>query len=238
MKNKKILEIGCGQGFNTYIESKKRKSKIIGIDLSKEDIRIAKKRYPGVKFMVMDAQRLAFESNYFDTVLAFEILEHVDNLDKVLAECARVLKKNGTFIASIPHYNSEKWLLTIRPTYFKEIHHVRIFKKNELEKRCKKVNLRLVKKKRRGFLQHIELFFLFKRKVSSKTQVSIGSWRDTFFTKLVHAFMLYFDPLILKTPLLYVPLWLVTIPVGGALNLVGNIFFPKGFYYEFEKYEK
>ena len=41
---KKILEIGCGQGFNTYLFSQSKNNKVTGIDLSKEDISIAKER--------------------------------------------------------------------------------------------------------------------------------------------------------------------------------------------------
>src|SRR3712207_8715106 len=38
---------------------------------------------------------------------------------------------------------------------------------------------KLIKKEKRGFFQHIELYFLFKRKYNSKSQISIGDWRQT-----------------------------------------------------------
>lgn len=235
MITKKILEIGSGQGFNTYLLSKIKHNKVIGIDLSKEDIKISRKRYPEVDFIVMNAENLSFSNNYFDTVYAIEVLEHVDSLDKVLNEIKRVLKKGGKLIVSVPYYKSEEWLLKLRPTYFQEIHHVRIFKKNELENLLKNKAFILDKKIKKGFLQHMELFFLFKRKINSRTQVSIGSWRDNIWTKSLHAVILYFDPLVLKTPLVYFPIWIMTIPIGILINSVGNIFFPKSYYYEFIK---
>jgi 2-polyprenyl-3-methyl-5-hydroxy-6-metoxy-1,4-benzoquinol methylase len=235
MEKKKILEIGCGQGFNTYILSKDKINTVTGIDLSNTDIKIAKKRYPGVDFRIMNAERLAFKGNKFDKVIALQILEHVDNLDKVLSEIARVLKLKGKLVASIPFHKSERWLLKVRPTYFKEIHHVRVFKYTELEKLCQDKRLIMIKKKRVGFLQHIELYLLFKRKISSNNQTSIGSWRDTFWTKTVHAVMLFFDPVCLQTPLKYFPIWIVTIPFGFIVNYLGNIFFPKSLDYEFIK---
>ncbi len=233
MKN--ILEIGCGQGFNSFLLSKNRSNKVTGIDLSKRDITIAKKRYPHVNFKIMNAEKLKFKNNYFHTIYAIEILEHVDNLDKVLNEVKRVLKKEGKLIISVPHYKSEKWLLKLRPSYFKEIHHVRIFKEKELDRILINKGFILDKKARKGFLQHIELYFLFKRKIKSKTQVSIGSWRDNIWTKTLHAIMLYFDPLVLKTPLVYFPVWILTLPIGLLINSIGNIYFPKSFYYEFIK---
>lgn len=233
MSNKTILEIGCGQGFNTHILSKR--NKVIGIDLSKEDIMIAKKRYPKVHFMIMNAENLKFKSNSFDIIYALEVFEHIDNLNKAVSEIKRVLRKNGRLIVSIPYYRSEKWLLKLRPTYFSEIHHVRIFKKNELENLLKNNGFKMEKKNKIGFIQHIELYFLFKRKIKSKTQISIGSWRDNVWTKSIHATMLYFDPLVLKTPLIYFPIWIITIPIGLIINGIGNIFFPKSFSYEFKK---
>ena len=234
-KTSTILEIGCGQGFNTQILAKNKKNDVIGIDLSKDEIKIARKRYKTVRFEVMNAENLKFKDNTFDKIYAIQILEHVDNLSKVLDEISRVLKPRGKVIISVPYHKSEKWLLKIRPTYFKEIHHVRIFKENELERLCKKRNLFLKMKKQAGFLQHIELYLLFKRKVNSKTQVSIGSWRDNIGTKFVHVTMLCFEPLCLSTPLKYFPLWIITIPLGSAVNNIGNIFFPKSLDYEFIK---
>ena len=233
MKN--ILDLGSGDGFFTYILSKNKNNKVYGIDLSKESVGISSKRYPTISFQVMNSESMKFKDNFFDEIYAMDVLEHVDNLDKVLHEIRRVLKPGGKFVINIPHYNSEKWLLSVRPTYFEEIHHVRIFKEKELESMLKKLGFKLFFKKRTGFLQHIELFLLFKRKVDSRKQTSIGSWRDNYFTKMVHATMLFFDPTVIHTPLVYFPLWIITIPIGNTINLIGNKYFPKSFYYKFKK---
>ncbi|OGH06545.1 MAG: hypothetical protein A2W22_05280 [Candidatus Levybacteria bacterium RBG_16_35_11] len=232
---KKILEIGCGQGFRTYLLSKQKNNKVIGIDASKKDIEICKKRYPRIEFLNMNAEKLLFKDKSFDQVLAIDILEHVDNLRKTIAEITRVLKSKGKVIVNVPHYKSEEWLLKIRPTYFSEIHHVRFFKEGEIESLFKESKMVLEKKKKKGFLQHFELYFLFKRKVKSDSQLSIGSWRDNFYTKAVHAFFLMFDPVVVRTPLVYFPLWIITVPIGFVFNWFGNLFLPKSFYYEFVK---
>lgn len=233
MKN--VLDLGSGDGFFAYILSKNKDNKAYGIDVSKESIGISKKRYPMINFQVMDSEKMSFKSGTFDEVYAMDVLEHVDNLRKALVEVRRVLKTKGKFVVNVPYHKSEKWLIKIRPTYFSEIHHVRIFKERELEHMIIKMGFKLKNKKKTGFLHHIELFFLFKRKVDSKKQTSIGSWRDSFVTKVVHAVMLYFDPVILKTPLFYIPIWIITLPVGYAVNYVGNKFLPKSMYYEFIK---
>ncbi|HVT00659.1 MAG TPA: methyltransferase domain-containing protein [Patescibacteria group bacterium] len=237
MKGKKkiILEIGSGQGFNTYYLSKNKNNDVTGIDLSRRDIAISKKRYPGVKYIYMDAEKLKFKKNTFDEIYAMDILEHVDNLNKVLGEIARVLKPGGKFIVNIPYHRSEKWLLVVRPTFHKEIHHVRIFGEKELETLLRKKKIRVVRKVKKDFLQHIELYVLFKRKIKSKTQLSIGSWRDTNFTKFVHLSLLYFHPTVVRTPLVYFPIWIITVPIGEGINYIGNKIFPRSVYYEFVK---
>lgn len=232
---KKVLEIGCGQGFNSFVLSKNRQITVFGIDLSREDIKIAKERYSTINFLEMNCEKMDFKDKSFDAVYAFDVLEHVNNLEKTLSEVYRVLKEGGGFIINVPHYKSESWLVKLRPTYFKEIHHVRVFKENELDKLFKEHHFKIIKKQKRGFLQHIELFFLFKRKINSKTQLSIGSWRDNYFTKFVHVAMLLFDPIVIHTPLVYFPVWIITIPIGYVINLVGNRIFPKSFYFEVVK---
>ena len=47
-------------------------------------------------------ERLSFENNYFDRVIAIHVLEHMANLPKALDEITRVLKKDGLFQVVIP----------------------------------------------------------------------------------------------------------------------------------------
>lgn len=232
--NKVVLDVGCGQGFHTFCLSKDMNN-AIGVDIFQEDIIIAKKRYPKVDFFVMNIEKLNFENNFFNKIYAMDVLEHVDNLDAVLNEIERVLKPGGQFIINIPYWKSEAWLLKIRPSYFGEIHHVRIFKDNQLEKILLGKGINLCKIKRTGFLTHIEHYYMFKRVNKVKTQLGIGNWRDNWKTKFVHISLLFFDTEILQTPLKYFPLWLITLPIGAIINFFGNKIFPKSVYYEFKK---
>ncbi|HRP59318.1 MAG TPA: class I SAM-dependent methyltransferase, partial [Vicingus sp.] len=118
----KVLEIGCGQGFFSSVLAKKKNTTVVGIDLSKSDIEVAKGRYPQIDFKYMNAEKLKFQDKSFNEVYALDVLEHVDNLEKVVSEVSRVLKKGGIFHINVPAEKSEKWLISIRPTYFKEIH--------------------------------------------------------------------------------------------------------------------
>lgn len=182
----------------------------------------------------MDAEAMEFDDGSFDACYALDILEHADHPDRVVREVARVLKPGGRFIVNVPAEKSEEWLLKLRPSYFVEIHHVRIFRGDDLRDLLQAHGFVLRKRKGAGFLQHLELWFLFKRKGGKKSQLGIGNWRESVATRCLHVALTYFDPVILKTPARYIPLWIVTLPIGYAIGLIGNALFPKSMYYEFE----
>lgn len=230
---KKILDIGCGDGHNMYYLSKWKQNLVIGIELSQDTIRIAKKRYPNLDIRHMNAEKIKFQNQEFDEVYAIDILEHVDKLDKVVKEIYRVIKVGGKLIVGVPYEKSERLLLKIRPSYFREIHHVRIFKGAELEQLMAGNGFNLVSKKRDGFLSHINLIYQFLTTKKSNTQCSIGDWRDNIFSRLIFVSVSFFQPYILKTNGKYIPIWIITLPIGYLLNYFGNKRLPKSIRYEF-----
>lgn len=103
-KNKRVLDIGCGRG-DISLHLAKNAKEVVGIDYSKDAIHIAnsvKKTFPHsvqkkTKFMVMNAKKLAFPTDYFDLIINIDVFEHLyhDELTKSLREMKRVLKKDG-----------------------------------------------------------------------------------------------------------------------------------------------
>jgi phosphatidylethanolamine/phosphatidyl-N-methylethanolamine N-methyltransferase len=110
----RILEVGVGTGlsFADYDSS----TEIIGIDLSEPMVAKARQRmasglYPHVKaVMVMDAHELAFEDGSFDCVVAQFVITLVADPERVLSECARVLRPGGEIIL-VNHLYSERGML-------------------------------------------------------------------------------------------------------------------------------
>ncbi len=105
-KNRKLLDAGCGCGFFT-IYSKKLGYSPIGIDLSKESIKLARKlariNKTKIKFLIGDVRNMPFKDNSFDIVLSSGVIEHFSDTGKAVKEHSRVLKSKGILIGNIPY---------------------------------------------------------------------------------------------------------------------------------------
>lgn len=103
--NKKVLDLGCGTGYGSAALISMGAKSVDGVDLSRGAIDFARANYSpkGLSFKVADALNLPFKNNTFDSIVSFEVIEHVKNYSKYLTEAFRVLKKGGYFIFSTPN---------------------------------------------------------------------------------------------------------------------------------------
>lgn len=118
---KKILDAACGEGFGSAILAKNAQY-VCGIDISNEAISYAKSNYQryNLEFKQGSIENLEFEDDYFDMVVSFETIEHVDEgmQEKFLNEIFRVLKNDGILIMSTP----DKYLHTDLPKHNNPFH--------------------------------------------------------------------------------------------------------------------
>ena len=107
VKDKQLLDLSCGEGYNTRILAKKG-ARVVGVDFSKEMIKQARQREKrdrlGIRYYVSDAADLKeLESECFDVVTCFMALMDIERYEDAISQVARVLKKNGRFVFSITH---------------------------------------------------------------------------------------------------------------------------------------
>jgi len=111
-KKGNILDVPCGRGF--FIENDP--NRIIGIDLNQIAINECLRK--GLKAYKENAIKLPFENEFFEGIHCAHLIEHLspDDLEKLLRELNRVLKKNGILILRSP---------LLHKFFYNEISHVR-----------------------------------------------------------------------------------------------------------------
>ena len=94
---RRILEVGCGWGELAEWLGRDTGAEVVATDLSPHMVELARGR--GVAAEVADVQELPFEDGAFDVAVAAWMLYHVPDLDRGLAELARVLRPGGRLVA-------------------------------------------------------------------------------------------------------------------------------------------
>lgn len=100
LKNKRILDVGCGLG--TYLKKFQEESpEVYGLDIDSESIKEASKI--SSKVQLAKAEKLPYSSNFFHLVFMHEILEHLEDDKKAISEALRVLKPKGNLVIFAPN---------------------------------------------------------------------------------------------------------------------------------------
>jgi SAM-dependent methyltransferase len=94
----RMLEVGCGWGDFSARVAAELGVAVLAIDISPRMVELARER--GVDARVGDVQELPFEDGVFECVAANWMLYHVPDLDRGLAELARVLTPGGRLVAA------------------------------------------------------------------------------------------------------------------------------------------
>ncbi|MEK7616910.1 MAG: class I SAM-dependent methyltransferase [Patescibacteria group bacterium] len=120
----KILDVGCGTGRN--MEEFKKLGDVWGLDSSLIALNYCRKR--GLKNLKLgSAENTSLETSSFDVVTLLDVLEHTDD-NKTLKEMARILKRNGILILTVPAF---PWLWS---KWDEVLHHKRRYTINTFKK--------------------------------------------------------------------------------------------------------
>ena len=109
LKDKKILEVGCGKGKES-LELSRAGAEVTGIDFSHNAIsslkNIIEATSSKMTALQCDARNLPFQGNSFDLVFSQGVIEHFTNPQPLLREQFRVLKPGGIIVVEVPNkYN-------------------------------------------------------------------------------------------------------------------------------------
>ncbi|KJK45436.1 methyltransferase type 11 [Lentzea aerocolonigenes] len=100
--NARILELGCGAGVPVTKKLAERHD-VLGVDLSRQQLDLARANVPGARFEKADMTKLGFPDGTFDGIAAFYSILHVPRAEQpgLIAKIARWLKPGGFFLASL-----------------------------------------------------------------------------------------------------------------------------------------
>lgn len=98
--NKKIMELGCGEGYGMQMLSAKAQY-YLALDKKRPSDRFFNKNitFNQYRFSTL----LHLPDNSFDTIICFQVIEHIKNDNKLLNEIKRVLKPGGNLLLSTPN---------------------------------------------------------------------------------------------------------------------------------------
>jgi 2-polyprenyl-3-methyl-5-hydroxy-6-metoxy-1,4-benzoquinol methylase len=106
LKDKKVLEIGCGTGTFAKLALADKAQSYTGLDLSKNMIEIAKNTAPKklkTEFFVNDLESFAAKEenqNQYDVILASSFLHHLFDLEEGLEQIKSMLAEDGVFVCT------------------------------------------------------------------------------------------------------------------------------------------
>jgi ubiquinone/menaquinone biosynthesis C-methylase UbiE len=103
LPNGQGLDLGCGDGhLMAIILGHVGPRELVGLDIDPCETALARERNIYRQVVTAPADRLPFSNNQFDFIFSNSVLEHIDNIDGVLAEAARVLRPGGRFLFTVP----------------------------------------------------------------------------------------------------------------------------------------
>ena len=106
----KVLEVGCGKGYWSYVGAKYKKfKKCFGCDVFNDfKIKELKKYCRQAKYKKINGRVLPYQSNQFDLVFSMDVIEHIKDDLGFIKEHLRVCQQGGEIIIGTPNY----WRIT------------------------------------------------------------------------------------------------------------------------------
>lgn len=104
LKKGKLLDVGCGLGWFVSMFKTDKKIRAVGFEPSEKSVERGTHEL-GITIHTGPFKE-AFPENEFDVVTLWHVLEHIPNLDEMLKEIRRILKREGKLFLSVPNFES------------------------------------------------------------------------------------------------------------------------------------
>jgi 2-polyprenyl-3-methyl-5-hydroxy-6-metoxy-1,4-benzoquinol methylase len=140
--NEKVLEIGCGQG--SFLQKiKEKNAQTIGIDLNPDAVEQGKKT--GIVILNETITEHAINNaESYDSVCAFQLFEHVNEVGDFLENTSKCLKKGGLLAIGVPNNKSYYFQKDLYHTLNLPPHHMLLWDSDSLSYLAQLYNLEVI----------------------------------------------------------------------------------------------
>jgi SAM-dependent methyltransferase len=101
-RDRDVLEAGCGEGYGADLIAGVARS-VVGLDYDASAVAHVRARYPRVDMRQGNLAELPLADASVDVVVNFQVIEHLWDQGRFVAECARVLRPGGVLLMSTPN---------------------------------------------------------------------------------------------------------------------------------------
>lgn len=156
IKDKKILDVGCGLGFDASYFFKKGFD-IYACDISNKAIKYAKKANPGPKYFIWDFEKRPYKEK-FDAIYSFEVIEHVLDYDSFLKNLYDTLNKCGIILITTPNVIAPRDRINLlfgRDEWFASKYHIHYFSPRTLKIALENAGFKNIELKSSGLISFL-----------------------------------------------------------------------------------
>lgn len=160
----RVLELGCGTGFvSKQLARTFPSAALTATDLLPEAFPHACQRVPHAELLQLDIRALPFTAE-FDLACAFDVIEHVAEDDRALAEVHRALRPRGWFLLTVPQHRA-LWSASDDLA-----HHQRRYARGELTAKLRRAGFEVVRQT--SFVTLLLPLLVLARKLETRAEVS------------------------------------------------------------------
>lgn len=204
-----FFEVGCGTGFVlSGIAASHPDMSLTGSEIFLEGLSHAAARVPSAKFMQMDARHVPFVDE-FDAIGAFDVLEHIEEDETVLAQLHSALKPEGVLLLTVPQH-PRLWSASDEYAC-----HVRRYTCAEIESKFRKAGFKILRST--SFVTTLLPAMMFSRYMQKKSKKAFDSASELKINPFINGVfytLMIFELIGIRLGLNY--------PVGGSRLIVAR----------------